>query len=125
MQLDDDSGAAEVLGRPFVFLRIEFPNRTAIGPFRIGVLQALHERKSIAAAAKARGLTYRRTWVVLRYLNSIFDEPLVTTIKGYRGGVRLTQLGLKVLTLFRESERSTNRAIARQVRELETLARVP
>ncbi len=61
MQLSDQSGAAAILGKPYVFLRIEFPNQTAIGPFRMGVLEAVHNHPSIAAAAKARNLTYRRT----------------------------------------------------------------
>ncbi len=78
MQLSDQSGAATILGKPYVFLRIEFPNRTAIGPFRMGVLEAVHNHRSIAAAAKARNLTYRRAWEVVRYLNSIFGEPLVS-----------------------------------------------
>jgi molybdate transport system regulatory protein len=119
MQIIDASGAAAHLGRPFVFLRIEFPNQTAIGPFRIGVLEALHQRKSIGAAAKARGLSYRQTWIVMRYLNSIFDKPLVVTAKGRGGGVKLTRTGLRILSLFRASERLTNSAIARQVKELQ------
>ncbi len=121
MQLSDQSGAAAVLGKPYVFLRIEFPNDTAIGPFRIGVLEAVHTERSIAAAAKARNLTYRRTWEVIRYLNAMFGEPLVLSMKGRRGGVRLTKLGTRVLGLFRDSERTTAAAIAKHIRDLEKL----
>lgn len=121
MQLSDQSGAAAILGKPYVFLRIEFPNQTAIGPFRMGVLEAVHNHPSIAAAAKARNLTYRRTWEVIQYLNSMFEQPLVLSTKGRRGGVRLTKLGLRVLSLFRASERQTVAAISKQIRDLEKL----
>ena len=121
MQLIDDSGAADVLGKPYIFLRIEFPNHTAIGPFRMGVLEAIHRCGSISEAAKARGVTYRMAWNVVKYLNAMFDAPLVLKKRGRRGGVLLTERGRAVLSLYRESERITGSAIAKQVGALEKL----
>ncbi len=104
--------------RPYIYLRIEFPNRMALGPNRVALLEAIHRHGSISAAAKARKVTYRRAWDDVQYLNEIFDKPLIEKMKGQKGGARLTKLGVDVLTLFRQAESATALAIVDKVNRL-------
>lgn len=82
-----------------VFLR---PGLT-IGPDAIGLLVAVVETGSIAAAARARGISYKKAWHMVERLNTSFKEPLVNTTRGgeHRGGSTLTDTGRTVISLYR------------------------
>ena len=59
---------------------------------------------SLSKAAVRLGFSYRRAWMLLDGMNRRWHEPLVTTKIGGRhgGGARLTDLGLNVLSAYRD-----------------------
>ncbi len=99
--------------RPEIYVRIVFPDHNAIGPYGTAFLEAVDAFASIAAAAQAKGVTYRRAWLTVRNLNTMFSEPLIATRQGRGGGARLTPAGLKVLNLFRDAELKASIALSK------------
>ena len=63
------------------------------------------------------GMSYRRAWLLVDDLKSVFGEPLVETAAGGSrgGGAALTPRGKTVLAAFRAMERAASRAAARAV----------
>jgi molybdate transport system regulatory protein len=78
-------------------LRLHHGEAIALGPGKADLLA------SIAAAARALGLSYRRAWVMVETINASFAEPLVAASKGGGGGggTRLTPAGTMVLARYR------------------------
>jgi len=99
--------------RPEIYLRIVFPDYNAIGPYGTAFLEAVQEHASIAAAARAKRVTYQRAWKTVRNLNSMFAEPLIATRQGRGGGANLTPAGKRVLALFRDAERKAAAVLRR------------
>jgi molybdate transport system regulatory protein len=77
-----------------------------VGAARIALLEAIADQGSIAAAAKAVGLSYKGAWDGVQALNNLFDEPLVAAqAGGAKGGVAsLTPRGQTVVRTFRSVE---------------------
>ena len=102
-------------------LRIVFGPERALGPGKADLLHHIVETGSIAAAGRAMAMSYRLAWLLVEEMNAMFHEPLVETTKGGRGGgggAILTALGREVLTRYRNMERSTARAIAKDLESL-------
>jgi molybdate transport system regulatory protein len=89
----------------------------AVGRGRIRLLQAVAREGSIAAGAKAVGLSYKAAWDGLEAMANLFGRPLLDTRKGGRagGGARLTLAGVKVIEAFGRLEAE----MARVMRQLE------
>lgn len=66
-------------------------------------------------------MSYRRGWLLIDELNGMFEEPLVETRPGGRGGgnARLTLLGRAVVQLYRGIEADVHHAAAGRLKELE------
>lgn len=77
-----------------------------VGAERIALLEAIDRHGSIAAAAKAVGLSYKGAWDAVQALNNLFDEPLVVSrAGGAKGGLaNLTPRGAAVVRTFRAVE---------------------
>jgi len=75
-------------------LRIEFDSERAIGPGKARLLELIERHRSIAAAGRAMGVSYRRAWLLVDELNRCFDEPIVQAQYGGRagGGAALTEI---------------------------------
>ncbi len=83
----------------------------SLGPGKIAVLEAIGREGSISAAAKMLGMSYRRAWLHVDALNTMFDEPCVTTRPGrHGGGAVLTSLGTGIVASFRAIEVSATNA---------------
>ena len=84
-------------------LRLHHGKAIALGPGKADLLAAIAETGSIAAAARALGLSYRRAWVMVETINASFAKPLVAASKGGGGGggTRLTPAGTMVLARYR------------------------
>lgn len=80
----------------------------AIGPGKAALLEAIDREGSISAAGRTLGMSYRRTWLLVDSMNRCWSERLVdTTPGGGQGkGARVTALGHRVLTAYRNLERA-------------------
>jgi molybdate transport system regulatory protein len=106
-------------------LRLLLGPHIAIGPGKADLLQAIAETGSMAAAGRALGMSYRRTWALVDTMNRCFREPLVDTATGGRGGggAALTPLGHDVLRRFRKMEARVMRGIEADAQGLQALLR--
>lgn len=105
--------------------RIQLKHAVAIGPGKAAVLQAIAETGSIAEARRRLGMSYQRVWTLVRAMNSDFVEPLVITQRGGAagGGAVLTDVGTRVLSIYRAIERDAERAVAKRLPQLLALIR--
>jgi molybdate transport system regulatory protein len=95
---------AERDGAPRLWIKIYFGDRGQLGPGKVQLLQGIAEHRSIAAAARALGMSYRRAWLLVDQLNSLFGQPVVATRTGgtSRGGAELTPLGQDIVGRYLE-----------------------
>ena len=90
-------------GAPRLWIKIYFGDRGQIGPGKIRLLQAIARHRSISAAARAEGMSYRRAWLLVDQMNQTFGAPVVATHTGGsgRGGAELTGLGVEIVARYR------------------------
>ena len=75
--------------RPRLKLWIETEDgRVALSEWRVGLLQAVAERGSLVAAAKALGIPHRTAWQRIQQMESSLGVRLVETVSGGVGGGR-------------------------------------
>lgn len=101
--------------------RIVLKPGVALGPGKADLLQAIDETASLTAAAARFGMSYKRGWMLVQELNAAFAKPLVETEKGGKGGgggARLTRLGRRVLSRYREMEADASDVIAAGINDL-------
>ena len=67
-------------------MRVVSGDTIAIGPGKVELLEAIQAQRSITAAAKSLGMSYRRAWQLVEAMNRDFATPLVTTETGGRRG---------------------------------------
>jgi molybdate transport system regulatory protein len=107
-------------------IRIDLASGDRIGPGKIALLEAIRSTGSISAAARSRGMSYRRAWLLVEEINHSLREPAVIAETGGRsgGGAAVTAVGQRIVGLYRAIESHTRsvagsefRAIGRLVRE--------
>ena len=93
-------------------MRVMTGDIIAIGPGKIELLEAINETKSIAAAAKSLGMSYRRAWLLVDGINHALNAPAVITSTGgsHGGGTALTDTGHLVVALYRRIEQEALKA---------------
>jgi molybdate transport system regulatory protein len=76
---------------------------------RIRLLEAVRDKGSISAAARAVGVTYKTAWDGIDTLNNLFNHPLVTSQTGGKrgGGATITREGEQVIDAFHTIQRET------------------
>ena len=106
-------------------LRLHAGDDIAIGPGKADLLDAIARTGSIAAAARAMGLSYRRAWVMTETMNRSFATPLVAASKGGGGGggTVLTPEGAAVLAGYRAMVAAAAVAAAPEAERLMALLR--
>lgn len=89
--------------------RINYGRRLALGPGKIALLEHIEATGSITEAARAMGMSYMRAWTLVKSTDEGFTEPLVRKVRGgnSRGGAELTDIGRKVIRLYRALESKT------------------
>ncbi len=99
-------------------LRIDFDDDRYIGHGRIQLLEMIGKHGSIAKAAKAMGMSYKRAWYLIDEFNDMFASPLVERRHGGRGGgaARLTPFGERLVREYRTMESSAIEVFAPQLR---------
>src|SRR5687767_7280534 len=82
-------------------IRILHLGEVALGPGKADLLEALARGGSLAQAARELEMSYMRAWSLVRTMNAVFKEPLVTLHRGGpgRGGAALTPCGQNALRL--------------------------
>jgi len=67
-------------------IRIDFEGDRYIGHGRIELLELIGRHGSIARAAKAMEMSYKRAWYLIDEFNGMFSEPLIERHHGGKGG---------------------------------------
>jgi molybdate transport system regulatory protein len=104
---------------PHATFRIELGPGRRLGPGKVGLLELIGTTGSIAAAARAMGMSYRRAWLLIEETNGLFAEPLVESSTGGAGGggARLTALGREVIAAYRGIEKEAAALAAARLRK--------
>jgi len=106
-------------------LSVIFNSGVRIGPGKIELLRRVQDTGSIAAAARAMKMSYKRAWLLIESMNSLFRKPVVTAATGGRkgGGASLTPFGLEVLACLERLEAEARKSAERDLRTLARLTR--
>lgn len=76
-----------------------------MGPGKAALLEAIAAHRSISAAGRSLGMSYRRAWLLVDTMNRCWEAPLVATVPGNpKAGAQLTELGHGVLRAYRTLE---------------------
>jgi molybdate transport system regulatory protein len=88
-------------------IRIDFDNAHAVGPGKIALLERMRDCGSLSQAARELDMSYRRAWQLLDSLNTSFNEPVIVTSIGGKGGggSEITKLGLALIDAYRALEK--------------------
>jgi molybdate transport system regulatory protein len=108
-------------------LRFDFDTGQRLGPGKIALLEAIGQTGSIAAAGRQFGMAYRRAWLLTDELNRTFKEPLIAAKGGGRrgGGAVLTELGERVIALYRAAEDKAIKCAATEIKRIERSLATP
>lgn len=101
-------------------MRVTIGDSIAVGPGKIALLEALDETRSITAAAKALGMSYRRAWMLVDELNRALRSPAVASATGgqHGGGSELTDAGRQLIALYRGIEAQALNACQADIKKL-------
>jgi len=85
-----------------LWVKLILPGVGQIGPGKIELLRRIGDEQSIAAAARAMGMSYRRAWLLVDEMNRMLAGPVVAKWQGgtSRGGASLTALGDKLVRSY-------------------------
>jgi molybdate transport system regulatory protein len=102
-------------------IRIDFGEERYIGHGRIELLELIGEHGSIARAAKAMNMSYKRAWYLIDGFNGMFAEPLIERQHGGRGGgaATLTPFGAELVRQYRAMEAKSLRIFAKPLASIE------
>lgn len=106
---------------PMIRLRILLDPDGHIGPGKVELLEGIGRLGSIAAGARAMGMSYRRAWELVEEMRRIFGRAVVEAQSGGRrgGGARLTPLGEAIVSRFRAAEAAAAAAVAGEIAALQ------
>lgn len=68
------------------------------------LLRGIQEKGSLSGSSKARGMSYRYAWGIIKEIEKRMGKPILKTHKGGRfgGGATLTRTGRKLLDVYVE-----------------------
>ena len=98
-------------------LRITMGKGLILGPGKVDLLEAIERTGSISAAGREMGMSYRRAWLLVDALNTMFGQPLVLAAPGgvHGGGAQITELGKEIAVAYRRIEQRTYAAIREEL----------
>ncbi len=104
-----------------VTIRLDFESGRQLGHGKIRLLEMIAEHGSISSAARAMKMSYRRAWLLMDEVNSMFAEPVLETQLGGKGGghAKLTEFGQGIVDLYRRIESDAEGKFAAQISKLE------
>lgn len=95
-----------------VTIRLDLPSGARIGHGKVALLEAIAREGSIAAAARAIGMSYPRAWALVREVDAALGIPAVARAPGGRqgGGATVTQAGQELVRCYRAVEAAAQQA---------------
>lgn len=86
--------------------RLHIGDSIIIDAKKIELLKQVEATRSISAAARAIGMSYKHAWLLIDSLRQGFGRPVVATAIGGRsgGGAALTKLGSELIERYRAIE---------------------
>jgi molybdate transport system regulatory protein len=104
-----------------VVLRIDFDEDRYIGHGRIELMEQIAKHGSIARAAKAMGMSYKRAWYLADSINETFAAPVIVRKHGGKGGgsAHLTDFGDTIVRDYRTMESEVRKAFAKPLKRIE------
>ena len=95
-------------------LRLTFPGGHRLAHGKAELMELIAETGSIRSAAARMNMSYRRAWLLVDELNTMFQERSVETRHGGAkgGGAALADFGHALLARFRAMEAASAQAIA-------------
>lgn len=104
---------------PRLSLRIDF-DAGRLGPGKVDLLEHIARERSLAAAARAMDMSYKRAWELVDTMNRMFRKPVVSTMPGRNtaGSTALTEFGRSVIDQYRAIERAALDATRPSLRRL-------
>ena len=117
-------GAGTLVGMARLKLTLVLNSGARIGPGKAALLESVRNTGSIAAAARAMGMDYKRAWLLIDSLNRAFATPAVErTAGGLRGGgASLTTFGEELLARYRRLQAAASDLAADDLDALERRA---
>src|SRR4029079_7114548 len=102
-------------------IRIDFEGDRYIGHGRIELLELIGQHGSIARAAKAMEMSYKRAWYLIDEFNGMFSEPLIERHHGGKGGGagEPRAFGAELVQQYREMEAKSLRVFAKPLASIE------
>jgi len=96
-----------------------------LGPGKVALLEEISRQRSLAGAARALEMSYKRAWELLAMLNAMFEQPVAVAHPGrnLEGSTELTPFGERVIALYRAVERRAVHAASAGLEELGAAAR--
>ena len=95
-----------------------------VGPGKAALLESVRATGSIAAAARAMDMDYKRAWLLVDSLNRAFATPVVERATGgpRGGGASLTAFGEELLSRYHRLEAAAAELAAEDLDALERRA---
>jgi molybdate transport system regulatory protein len=104
---------------PKIEVMVSFANGGSLTPEDLALIEAIRSERSILAASRATGVSYRKCWLMVDALNRTFETPVFATFPGRRGaGAQLTDFGEQLVALYQSMERRSRNASAQSLAEL-------
>jgi molybdate transport system regulatory protein len=105
---------------PELWIKLTLPGVGQVGPGKVELLRKIDEQQSIAAAARAMAMSYRRAWLLVDEMNKLFAQPVVSKWQGgsTQGGASLTKFGEKLVASYDvlvERSNRVNRALLSEI----------
>jgi molybdate transport system regulatory protein len=106
-----------------IHISVVLGNGAILGPRKIALLEAVEASGSITAAARSLHVSYRYAWQQIRSINDMFVESAVITVVGgtERGGAKLSDIGKRVVMIYRAAQRQAHTATLEEVRALNSI----
>ncbi len=100
-------------------ISVRFDNGGRLTPNDIELIEAVRTQRSILAASRVTGVSYRKCWLTVDALNRMFETPVFATYPGRRGGgAELTVFGERLVALFKSMARRSRATAAEALGEL-------